>query len=246
VLALDADMPEPHCAFAIFTLCSGCNWPDAEREFQLGVRAPQPDAWMPYMFLLWAMGRTDDALRLVHKALAVEPASVVWRLKEADLLFNFGQPDAAAKAYDSIIVDAPDDPRAYFALAELRQTQQQPDQAIALYRKAYTSIGLDDDAILRTLATAHGVEGCRRVEEIGAQLELDQLADRAAANKYASPLDYARAHARLGHKEEAFRYLEAAFAERSPGLVFLKVDRAWNQIRDDSHFRDAVKRIGLS
>jgi hypothetical protein len=78
-----------------------------------------------------------------------------------------------------------------------------------------------------------------------AQLELDGLADRAAANKYTSPLDYARAHARVGDKDEAFRYLDAAFADKSPGLVFLKVDRAWDQIRDDARFRDAVKRIGL-
>ena len=78
-----------------------------------------------------------------------------------------------------------------------------------------------------------------------ARLELDQLAGRAAADKYASPLDYARAHARLGDKDEAFRYLDAAFADKSPGLVFLKVDRAWDQIRNDARFRDAVKRIGL-
>ena len=31
-----------------------------------------------------------------------------------------------------------------------------------------------------------------------AQLELDGLADRAAANKYTSPLDHARAQARVG------------------------------------------------
>lgn len=78
-----------------------------------------------------------------------------------------------------------------------------------------------------------------------AHLELEALADRAVANKYASPLDYARAHARLGDKEEAFRYLDAAFADKSPGLVYLKVDRVWEQIRDDARFREAVKKIGF-
>jgi tetratricopeptide (TPR) repeat protein len=243
--ALDANMPEPHCAFAIVALQSRWNWAEAESEFKLSLRAPEPDVWMPYVFMLWALGRLDDALRLTRKALALDPASLVWRLKEADLLLNAGESDGAAKAYDGIIVDAPDDPRAYFALAEVRRVQQQPDRGIEAFRLGYKALGVDDGSLLKTLASARGVEGYHRAERIGAQFEMEQLADRAAANRYASPLDYARAHARLGDKEDALRYLEAAFAERSPGLLFLKADRAWDQIRNDPRFRDVVKQVGL-
>ena len=200
---------------------------------------------MAYMLERWALGRNEDALRLTRKALEVEPVSVIWRLKQADLVLQTRQADTAGKLYESIIVDARDDPRAYFGLAEVRSAQQRFDDAIALVRQGYLAAGLDDDSLLKTLSEARGAEGYRTVGRIGAQLELDQLADRAAANKYASPLDYARAHARLGDKDEAFRYLDAALADKSPALVFLKVDRAWDQIRDDARFHDAVKRLGL-
>ena len=41
---------------------------------------------------------------------------------------------------------------------------------------------------------------------------------------YASPLDFARAYAQLEDRERAFAFLDAALADRSPGLVFLGVD----------------------
>ena len=66
-----------------------------------------------------------------------------------------------------------------------------------------------------------------------------------AATAYVSPLDFARAHAQLGQAEQAFSYFDAAFADRAPGLVFLKADRAWDAIRGDPRFLAAVRRVGL-
>jgi TolB-like protein/DNA-binding winged helix-turn-helix (wHTH) protein len=244
-LALDSTLPEPHANLGMEAFCNRWNWAEAEREFELALSAAEPDVWMPCVLERWAVGRNDDALRLIRQALDVEPVSVVWRLKEADLLLQTGQVDTAGKLYESIIVDAREDPRAYFGEAEVRRAQERFDDAIALFRQGCLASGLDDAALLKLLLDARGAEGYRNVEKMWARLELDVLADRAAAGKYTSPLDYARAHARVGDKNEAFRYLDAAFADKSPGLVFLKVDRAWDQIRNDARFRDAVKRIGF-
>ena len=74
------------------------------------------------------------------------------------------------------------------------------------------------------------------------EFQLEKLKERSKT-KYASPLDFARAYAQLGDKEQTFRYLEAAFNDRSPGLVFLNVDRAWDNVRTDERFLAAVKRM---
>jgi hypothetical protein len=60
-----------------------------------------------------------------------------------------------------------------------------------------------------------------------------------------SPLDFARAHAQLGDRDLTFKYLDAAFVDRSPGLIFLNVDRAWDAVRGDPRFEAAVRRVGL-
>ena len=59
-------------------------------------------------------------------------------------------------------------------------------------------------------------------------------AKKQEATRYVSPLDFARVYAQLGERDMAFTYIEAAFKDRSPGLVFLKVDPAWDKVRGES------------
>ena len=66
-----------------------------------------------------------------------------------------------------------------------------------------------------------------------------------ATERYVSPLDLARAHAQAGDRAKAFGYLEMAMAERSPMLVLLKVDRAWDPIRGDARFAGFVRRVAI-
>jgi hypothetical protein len=76
------------------------------------------------------------------------------------------------------------------------------------------------------------------------QVQLGQLKERAAIG-YVSPLDFARVYAQLGEPDLAFTHLDEAFVHRAPGLVFLKVDRAWDGLRTDARFNAAVRRVGL-
>ena len=96
------------------------------------------------------------------------------------------------------------------------------------------------------MAAAVGQEGYLRIERTAVErLELRTLERRRARRAYASPIDFARAYAQLGEKDSAFDYLDEALAERSPGLVFLKVDRAWDSIRSDRRFEAAIRHVGL-
>ena len=71
------------------------------------------------------------------------------------------------------------------------------------------------------------------------------MSARAASGAYVSPLDLARSHARLGEREQAFSYFADAFDDRAAALVFLNVDQAWDNIRDDPRFAAAVRQVGL-
>jgi hypothetical protein len=101
-----------------------------------------------------------------------------------------------------------------------------------------------DDRLEAVFANARGEEGYRRVDQAWMRLQLDELKDRERT-KYVSPLDFARTYAQLGDTEQTFKYLDAAFTDRSPGLVFLKVDRAWDLVRSDARFAAAVRQVGL-
>jgi hypothetical protein len=50
-------------------------------------------------------------------------------------------------------------------------------------------------------------------------------------------------HAGLGDKDEAFRWLEKAFEERSHWLVWLRLDPRWDNLRGDPRFAEMVGRM---
>jgi hypothetical protein len=244
-LLLEPELLEPHFPLWAEVFDNQWNWKAAEREYELGWRPAQGSISMDYPMERWAVGRPDDALRLIRRARVLDPISLGWRVKEADMLLQLGQNESAGNVYDAIIHDAPEDARAYFGLAEVRKAQANFDGALGQLRLGYKARGEDDESFLKVLRSAQGEKGYRDVLRMDAQFELDEMADRAAANHYVSPLDFARAHAQLGHKEQAFGYLDSAFSDRAPGLIFLKVDHAWDSIRDDIRFERAVKKVGL-
>jgi hypothetical protein len=134
---------------------------------------------------------------------------------------------------------------AYFTLAEVRRAQGRFDDAIAARRRGHMLRGDSNDELDTALAEAAGRDGYARVETIAVRrLELRTL-QRRARNAYASPFDFARAYAQLDETDRAFDYLEQALAERSSGLVFLNVDRAWDSLRGDRRFAAAVRHVGL-
>ena len=242
------DLPDAHAAAASIAFFFDWDWPRADREWNLALHVRggdvEPTSFEAYALQQWALGRLDAALDLARRARMVDPLSPAFVVREADLLLQARRLDAAASGYEKAIWDAPEDPAAEFGLAEVRREQGRFDDAIGCRRRAHELAG--DDALREAAAAARGAEGYRHLERLTARQQIASLDARAAAGGYVSPLDFARAHAVLEDKARALQYLDAAFTDRSPGLVFLNVDRAWESIRGEPAFRAAVRRVGLA
>ena len=244
-LALDPESADAHAEAASEAFFFNWDWAGAEREWKAAWQSPtkvEPDLLIANALKRWALGRPYEALDLAREARKRDPITVGFKVREADFLVETGQLDAAMALYgESIRADAAD-PRAYFGLAEAKQRQGRFDEAIDIRRRGYAAAG--DESLSDLLSAARGEQGYRTIDEASARSQLAALEERAAA-AYASPLDFARMHAVLGHTTEVFRFMDAAFADRAPGLVFLNVDRAWRAVRGDSRFAAAVRRVGL-
>jgi len=190
----------------------------------------------------WALGRKDEALQLAKRTRELDPRSPYLAILEADYLLQYGQYDAAVALYEHAIRLEPQNPNGFFGLAEVRASQGRFDEAIEARRRAHSAAG--DDDMAPVLAAAKGEQGYRAIERAWVQVQLGDLKERAKTG-YVSPLDFARVYAQLGEPDLAFKHLEEAFEHRAPGLVFLKVDRAWDAVRKDPRFEAAVRRIGL-
>jgi tetratricopeptide (TPR) repeat protein len=63
--------------------------------------------------------------------------------------------------------------------------------------------------------------------------------------EYVSSYGVAQVYARLGEKEQAFAWLERAYQERDTGLVLLRVEPAFDNMRADPRYQNLVGRVGL-
>jgi tetratricopeptide (TPR) repeat protein len=52
-------------------------------------------------------------------------------------------------------------------------------------------------------------------------------------------------HSGLGEKDEAFRSLESAIDLRAPLVILLRVDPRFDSLRQDSHFKNLLRRMNL-
>jgi len=80
-----------------------------------------------------------------------------------------------------------------------------------------------------------GLHGYLRQEIAGLQED--------AKRHYVSPIFVAMDYAVLGEKDQAFAWLDKAYAERSGWLLELKFEPAWDNLRTDSRFQAQIGRV---
>jgi len=221
------------------------NWDVAERELRdlaADTAGPGTIDSRVLALLLWSRGRTEEALAEMEKSRRTDPGNLALTITTADYLKKAGNLEEAAGLYRAAMEADPSDARAWFGQAEVLRRQRDLPGAISALRKAYELSGEDDG--VKALAAAHTEKDYEEAQVVVAQLRLADL-KALAKERYVSPLDLARLDAQVGEREKAFANLEAAFEERSPGLVFLKVDSAWDRIRDDARFTALVRKVGI-
>jgi serine/threonine-protein kinase len=178
----------------------------------------------------------------MERALRIDPGNGASKMMKANFLVQVGRLDDAILEYRAIAQAEPANPEARYGLAEALRRKGDVRGAIETLRKAYELSGEETGG--KALATTHSEKDYENAERNVARNRLDDLTEMAQ-ERYVSPLDVARLAAQSGDRDRAFASLEAATAERSAGLVFLKVDRAWDRIRDDPRFAALVKRVGI-
>jgi len=242
---LDPDNVLVRSALATRRFIVDWDWAGAEREFRAVRNDPRifaGGAFRGIAMFLWARGRPEESAAVLERALEVDPGSLESRINLADFLAHAGRLEQAASAYRTALEMEPSNPSPLFGLADVLKRLGDVSGAIAALRSAY-ELNEEEEGV-KALAGARTEEDYERAEAAVDRARLAAL-EALAKERYVSPLDLARLHARLGEHEKAFALLEEAHAERSPGLLYLKVDRAWDRVRGDARFAAMVRRVGI-
>ncbi len=244
-LALSPGLPQARFVLADSRFFCDWDWDGAERELRELVADPTGLGTLDFRvlaLLLWSRGRTEEALSIMEKARRADPGNLAFTVTTADYLKKAGKLEEAAALYRTAMEADPLDPRAPFGLAEVLKRQGDMSGAVGALRKAYELTGEDEG--VKALASARTEKDYENAQVAVARVRLRDL-EALAKERYVSPLDLARLAAQAGEREKAFQHLDAAFAERSGGLVLLNVDSAWDRIREEPRFAALVKKVGI-
>ena len=221
------------------------DWAAAEREYRAVMNEPavfRSSGYHPIALFFVAIGRPDEAVTLLQRALVVDPGNLESRVMLGNFLAQAGRLDEAQRTYEAIAKEVPDDPRPLFGVADVHKRRGEYPAAGAARGKAHQLDGDDDAARAFVRATTEAEYA--KAEVVVARAELAHL-EELAKRRYVPTFDRARLHALIGNREQALAGLEQSLDAEFTGLSLLKVDQAWDSVRADPRFAAVVRRVGI-
>jgi TolB-like protein/Tfp pilus assembly protein PilF len=231
-LEIDAALPEAETSLATVKFNYDWDWSGAAAGFAQSIRdnPSYATAYQRYSLYLMAMGRAPESFDQINKARELDPLSI-------SINFSLGWRLYMARQYDRAIQQLRNS-------LEMDSSYELPHLVLGL---SYTQKGDFNSAIpelqkavelsggtplmISALANAYGRSG----EKAEAEKLLASLVAQSK-HKYVSPYYFAVARLGIGDTEGALDWLEKAFADRSNGLVFMKVEPALDVLRSQPRF----------
>jgi serine/threonine-protein kinase len=240
-LAINNGFAEAHSSIGIIKLVYDWDWPGAAEEFRhhLSLSPQSVDSFSCSLHYADPMGRNDEAIAGIKKALALDPSSLPPNLELGCASYYGRHYDESIKQLRETLAMYPLHPTVSFGVARAYVQKKMYGEAISILSEAKSPSG-DWPPIVAELGYAYAGMGERKQ----AQKFLDELKQQAS-HRYVDPYLLAVVYEGLGDKDRLFTELDNAFAERSTWLPWLKLDPKWDNVHSDPRFTSLVKRVGL-
>lgn len=242
-LELDATLAEAHLTLASVRALRW-DWSGAGKEFQQVFHLDPTRGHAAYATLYLApMGRLDEAIREMKKALDQDPLSLASNQDLGKLYYFARRYEEAIRQFRRILETDPNSWQARWDLGRTYLQQGMFEEAVARFRPETRRPGE-----LLNLALTHAMSGrILEAERLLAELEEPHRQGKLqAASNPEHFLQMARGYAVLGHKDQAFACLETAYEQRNHRLVELKIDPLFDRLRSDPRYADLLGHIGLA
>jgi TolB-like protein/DNA-binding winged helix-turn-helix (wHTH) protein len=233
-LALNPNLAVAHIQMGRMKQQVDFDWAGADASFRRAAELEpgSPEAVLSAAFSAAMLGRFDEALRLIHRAVELDPVNAVsWdRLGETEYLV--GQLDEAAAHLEKAVELSPDVWPGPIVLSQIYVMQRRPQNAlpeIELVRSDPTRLFLH--------AIAYFALG-RRNESDAA---LSELIAQYPRNSYT----IAEVYAFRNQSNEAFKWLDRAYAQRNAGLIETKTDPLLRNLHHDPRYAALLQKLNF-
>jgi eukaryotic-like serine/threonine-protein kinase len=244
-LELDDMLAEAHATLGYAELYYDWNWASAEREFRRAIELNPNSALSHQHYSEWLLTRAqfDESIAEAERAQELDPLSqqVVGML--ADTYYAARRYDESIARFQKALDLYPDAAWMRTALARAYAMKGMNAQAIAEYDKIAEqdkAVTTENQFVPSVLGWIYAVSG-RRADALKIAQEYKDLSSHAFVDFYGVAAIYAG----LGEKEEAFRFLEKGYEQRSNNMPYLATAPPFYGMRSDPRYGDLLRRMGL-
>jgi serine/threonine protein kinase/tetratricopeptide (TPR) repeat protein len=240
-LKADPDLAEAHASLAYYLMHYERDLPAAEKEFRQAIESNRGYAFAHQGLFQYfaAMGRMDDAMAAVKRAVELDPLSLGTNSGLALGFYFSRQFDRAIEQSRKTIELSPRMLWAQYVLGMSYIKSSKPAKAIEEFQKAVFFQELHP-LITAVLGAAYANEGdTDKMKEL-----LNRLTEKAK-HGYVMPFYMAIIYLGSGDIDKTFECLEKACDERNFWLIFLKADPGFDGLRSEPRYQALLKKIGL-
>jgi TolB-like protein/DNA-binding winged helix-turn-helix (wHTH) protein/Tfp pilus assembly protein PilF len=231
-LEIDPTLSEAETSLATVKFNYDWDWNGAAAGFAKAIHdnPSYATAYQRYSLYLIAMDRPKDSVAQINKARELDPLSISINFSVGWRLYMSRQYDRAIEQLRNTLEMDPRYELPHLVLGLSYAQKGQFNLAIPELQKA-VELSHGTPLMESALANAYARSGNRaEAERILANLL------RESKKQYVSPYYFAVVYVGLHRPDEALDWLEKAFADRSNGLVFMKVEPGLDDLRSNSRF----------
>jgi TolB-like protein/class 3 adenylate cyclase len=241
-LQIDERLGEAHISLAYVK--EGYDWDldGAQRDYKRGIELNPNYAIAHQWYGLHCAlrERFPEAIAEIKRAQELDPLSLIINMNVAWSFYFARQYDEALEQSQKALELDPNFPPARWMLGQAYRQKGIYDKAIAEFQSGLQLSG-GDPLRVAVLGHAYAVAG-KRAE---AEKVINDLTE-ISKQRYFPPYFIALIYVGLNDKDQAFVWLEKAFAEHSSGMTYLKVEPMFDPIRSDPRFQDLLRRVGFT
>ena len=240
-LEIDEGLAEPHATLAFVKFMFDWEFAEADAESRRSVEL-DPQSAFSYGVrsqLCLALGQYEEAVAEAKFAVDLAPLSSPFALCLGVTHYYGRYYEVAIELLDKLRDADPSFPPTYRFLSAAYARQGLNDAALGEAERYVALTGRDVTSRV-TLATIHAVVGNHDMAR-----NLLRESEGEASRHSCVAFRFAGIHALLGEYDEAFAWLEKAYAGRASLLVYLNVSPDFDNLRGDSRLGDLLRRIGL-
>ena len=234
-LALNPNLAEAHTQMGRIKQLVDFDWAGADASFRRAVvlEPGNPEVVRTAAGSAATLGRFDEALSLARQAVDLDPLNADSWVLLAEKRFFMGQLEQASEDFKKALKLNPDVVAAHTGLSQVYVMQGRPHDALSeiefirydpvrafLYPIANYALGRkrESDAALSEFVTKYHADGAYQIAEV---------------------------YAFRNQSDEAFEWLDRAYAQHDGGLIEAKVDPLFKSLHSDPRFVAFLKKLNL-